>query len=622
MNTVYSAIFKFLTKRVSYGIALASFSVLYAGILTITNQDYCIRFYSKYFDFTQESIFYIRVLFGISVSFAAVLYGGFHRIGIPALLPSFRIVNKYIHAEGDLTIQEGHDGETYQTILKAINRLPILSIHVAFVEIGIIGTFMLVYSLYHEHSSGTIGWLMYAWVGHTLMYGFTGYVLTETVTGNIRVKCKMMLHGMGLQHELDRGRSIKIKFMCIIVMIIMGIVNSLSVLYYEQQNILQALLYIAVFMGMIIVMSIVILRTFFNTLRDIQRVAEQLKSGGEGILFAATLDSEIIDLASGMNSASCTIRDQYGRIMQLLETCASVSQQIMSASGILSGDAGAVHDGVNSQAASIEEIIATLEEIAASASLSSETADTHETITSSLIAQLDKMFELIDRSGTRITETNKVREEFSLRLGESQKYIGICKEAMKRAIDGSVAVMESTELVKEISDQINLLSLNASIEAARAGQYGRGFAVVASEVGKLADRTQATTDEITKLIQKSNSEMVTTGESLSKVAEAAGNIMSVMNSFDKIVAEVIDLSKQDLEINRKVQKRAEEVFAGSNELKNAMNGLKYAIEEISKSVTVINDSIQTLAESSNNLSCTTTNLLSTAGELQVVVDGK
>ncbi len=73
-------------------------------------------------------------------------------------------------------------------------------------------------------------------------------------------------------------------------------------------------------------------------------------------------------------------------------------------------------------------------------------------------------------------------------------------ESVKSLAQVSAEIGEVVEMISEISGQINFLALNASIEAARAGQYGRGFAVVADEVSKLADQTQESTERIGSLV--------------------------------------------------------------------------------------------------------------------------
>ena len=72
--------------------------------------------------------------------------------------------------------------------------------------------------------------------------------------------------------------------------------------------------------------------------------------------------------------------------------------------------------------------------------------------------------------------------------------------------ESSQQVTDIISIIDDISDKINLLSLNAAIEAARAGEAGRGFAVVADEISKLADQTAASINDIDSLIRKNNNE--------------------------------------------------------------------------------------------------------------------
>ena len=90
-------------------------------------------------------------------------------------------------------------------------------------------------------------------------------------------------------------------------------------------------------------------------------------------------------------------------------------------------------------------------------------------------------------------------------------------------------------IINDISDKINLLSLNAAIEAARAGDAGRGFAVVADEISKLADQTAHSIKEISDLIQENETEISRGTENVRASVEMISQIISGVNVISEFI---------------------------------------------------------------------------------------
>jgi methyl-accepting chemotaxis protein len=162
-------------------------------------------------------------------------------------------------------------------------------------------------------------------------------------------------------------------------------------------------------------------------------------------------------------------------------------------------------------------------------------------------------------------------------------------------------IRDITSSISGISDQTNLLALNAAIEAARAGEAGRGFAVVADEVRTLASRTQQSTIEIDSMIEKLQSgstEAVQAVEiGLTRVAESVEQIQNTENAFTDIVVSVSDLN----DMNMQIATAAEEQSCVAEEMNQNVSSISTQSFKTTDSVTHLEDKIVELTKMSSSL---------------------
>ena len=279
------------------------------------------------------------------------------------------------------------------------------------------------------------------------------------------------------------------------------------------------------------------------------------------------------------------------------------------------------NEKMQSQSATFEEVSATLEELLGSA----------ENIHGSSVDQIDgnvKMETIVNEfKSIKIETKSKLNTTYSEiegivnqtsttndRLMDVENTIGKIKEQ-------SETIRDTVNIIVDIADRINLLSLNASIEAARAGDYGKGFAVVADEIGKLAFQTSESIKEIEKVLMLSSQ---ITSEGVEVIKSTAENIKTLIQNMGassgniKILQESIMIEERYINIiieqMFKNIELAKNIGAGTDEQKNAIESTTKAIEHVNEIVAQMVKEIQSLSNTSQKILENATDLLKISEE--------
>jgi twitching motility protein PilJ len=236
----------------------------------------------------------------------------------------------------------------------------------------------------------------------------------------------------------------------------------------------------------------------------IMRLLDEISSLGEGDLTVKASVTEDMTgaIADAINYAVDELRNLVTTINDTSVQVAASTQETQATALQLAEAAGHQSDQINTASERISEIATSIDQVSRNSTESAEVAQRSVQIATEGAGVVRETIRGMDQIRDQIQETSKRIK----RLGESSQEIG-----------------SVVELINDISEQTNILALNAAVQAASAGEAGRGFAVVADEVQRLAERTSSATRRIESLVQTIQAD---TNEAVSSMEQTTAEVVS------------------------------------------------------------------------------------------------
>ena len=323
-------------------------------------------------------------------------------------------------------------------------------------------------------------------------------------------------------------------------------------------------------------------------------------------------DDEVGKVAVLFNSFLEQMRKMMMSVSDSSTHVATSSEEMTATSQSLANVAQEQAASIEETSSAMEEIKATIDSVSANAKDQAKKADTTR-------SSMEYLARAINDINHNAQEANQMAEETHSYAQDGEGVLVQTVDSMKEISESSNKITEIVTIISDISDQINLLSLNASIEAARAGDHGKGFAVVAEEISKLADQTAQSSKEINKLINETNTK-VNSGAAL--VESTAASLRKIIDNVKATAGIMENIAKSSVDLTNMSNTVTDEVLLVnrmSEEISIMMEEQSVSSNEIIKAIDQINNITQSVASGSEELAAGSEELSSQSEVLNDIV---
>ncbi|MCB1137298.1 MAG: ammonium transporter [Leptospiraceae bacterium] len=314
------------------------------------------------------------------------------------------------------------------------------------------------------------------------------------------------------------------------------------------------------------------------------------------------------------------IAEVFNRIQQRMEDIIlQINRSVdgmESASGQMNSVSLEINSTVEEQSAQLEEINALMELISKAVDGVADFTEKQKTLSTQVEGLVTRTGEQAGQLHQRIDQAAERASTGRQQASTGQKALMELSHGMQGIEQGAGQVLSIVQTLQKISEKLSLLSINASIEAARSGREGEGFAVVAGEISNLADFTAARTKEAQSHIGEMQKWVKAGSEGISNTNRAFQTIAFEVTHIDEELRQIRDISEQQSERGKRIPILMEELDSMAQSIGEDVKARAEQIAEIYHSVSELSDSLAAISGRTEDLQKTGQELHDTAKGLQ------
>lgn len=298
------------------------------------------------------------------------------------------------------------------------------------------------------------------------------------------------------------------------------------------------------------------IETLNGYIGEISDILSSLKSGDCTVKTHQNYQGDFVTIRDSLEGIINNLNDMFMKVRSSADQVAAGAEQVSNAAQSLS-------QGATEQASSIEELSATITEINA------KTAE----------------------NASSASDANALSTETAQRMEEGWQQMQQMIEAMAGISDSSMQIQKIIKTIQDIAFQTNILSLNAAVEAARAGSAGKGFAVVADEVRNLAGKSADAAKNTSELIENSLSAVKKGKEIADATGKSFQSILDASEKSGKLISRIADSSNEQAVSISQITQGVEQISSVVQMNSATSEESAAASEELSSQAQVMKDTL-------------------------------